>query len=244
MKVDLVVTFYRRSNLWEKVLWGIRQNAESISKVIVISDEPWGEWLPYTFSGMPLELSDHLHDGFGVSKSHNQGHDMARSRYVAHIDDDVVLSPGAITKNLKKVGVSRLIFGMLDEVVEDFDPDDPKFLRRDRGLGKVAKEFPHFLARGGFFICHRDSYQHIGGWDQRMNEYGYQDYEFTLRWMQNFGLDSVYLCPGRGWHITDPKGENMERRAAAESPTGTRFQSIYQSFMAKQAKGIKIVAKN
>jgi hypothetical protein len=44
----------------------------------------------------------------------------------------------------------------------------------------------------------------MGGWNEKMLDYGYQDYEFTARWMTKYGYNSCALVPLVAWHLEAP----------------------------------------
>lgn len=204
-KLDVVVTYYQRPHFWPLVSQGLLDNEEHIQRVIVVNDEEWTDETRLAFieSGrvFPAFLLDHPHDGYGVAQSINQGIAAATTEHVLVIADDIILLPEALKKQFPGLAPETLVYGHQHEIDSEHGPDTPLFLRRDdHVLGNLGTH-PHLLARGSFFICHRLSHEALGGTDMRFREYGWEEYDYVVRWMYEYGPAKVIFGPGEAYHL-------------------------------------------
>jgi hypothetical protein len=89
MKADVVVSFYRKPQFWERLITGLVENRAHIGKVIVVNDEPWSAVTLPSVKGvgaLDLVFLDHPHDGWGAAKSVNQGAAAVETEFFIHID--------------------------------------------------------------------------------------------------------------------------------------------------------------
>ncbi len=73
----------------------------------------------------------------------------------------------------------------------------------------------------------------MGGWDENFKKYGYDEYEFTLRWLYKYGLNSVILTPSESWHMGGKEILDMTRRSKPGSYEWDTFQATYLALMEK-----------
>lgn len=210
-KVDVVIAYYRQARHWPKVLWGLRRNAHYINKVIIVNDEPWSEedYATVTAEDLSIVKLQHPHDGFGVCKSYNQGIKAATTEFVLLTSADVVLPPRLIAQKLLYAQPNTLVAGPCTHVEEDSDPSSPTVIRKDRfeALRHDADSRPWHYVRGVNRLLHRQAHLDMGGFDERFNEFNYEDYDHTARWCAKYGLQSIQYCDAPVYHLGDPQHE-------------------------------------
>jgi hypothetical protein len=214
MKVDIVACFYRQKELAPFFFHGIANNKECINSVIIVNDEPWSddnqiqipEGLP------PIVLLDHVHEGFGVAKSLNEGIMAATTDYVFTMSFDVILPEHTLEMMAKLTQPDTFVVGSLDHIdpeteLDDFpNPDiivpDWKPSRHDylKGIGRAWK-----YCHNGHNLWHRKAFMSLGGFDSSACTHGRtcEDHEFAVRWQKAFGAYSMTFCDTRSWHMGD-----------------------------------------
>lgn len=167
-----------------------------------------------SFEVVPVEVFflDHEHRGFGVTRSLNEGMARCTTDYVLVVPADGLLPTGFIEKKLKVAAEGptfMLVSGPCHHVEPDSDPDSPKFLRtdgfehlRETGRGQHA---PWLYLRGINKLVSRKGWIECGGMDERFDECNYEDYEFVMRWLANFGPSSVAWEETPVLHQGDPR---------------------------------------
>jgi glycosyltransferase involved in cell wall biosynthesis len=205
--MEVHVTYYNRPQLWGKVAQGLKWNAESISRLVVVqSGPPWN--LPEMPSVGTEQIARSLQKedpkAFEVSSAMNYGMKVCRDEWVLHIDDDIVLPRGIVAKfeaALQDCPVS-LLFGHArtsptDAPIADLEKSPTKYFM-------PVLEKPYHIAHGAIFVVNRTKFFEMGGWNEEMTDYGYQDYEFTTRWLTKYGYSSCCIIPLIAWHLEDP----------------------------------------
>ena len=144
MKYDVVVAYYRQEHNWPVVAWGLEQNAARINRVLVVNDEPWSEFKP-TLNGIPVVLLDHPHDGFGLTKSYNQGMREATTDFVLLTQGDEILVQDFFTQCIGALKDKSILYPIVAYTEPDVELADmpPPFVYgdwrlRDQGE-KLAK---------------------------------------------------------------------------------------------------------
>jgi GT2 family glycosyltransferase len=212
MKLDCVVTYYRRMPLWRKVRGGLNKNKAHINELLVVNDEPWDGATSYVIRRgvrFPVTCLDHPHDdNFGLARSNNEGIEAAKTEYVVVLDDDIVLAPQALEKMLPFLRPGRLVYGRIVNAREDQDtslePIGPLLASRCfLGTGEEKTPLSLLLSQccGGFFIIHKESHDQMGGYNEDLTERGYLDTDYALRWLLTFGPEKVGLGNGYAWHV-------------------------------------------
>lgn len=217
-KVDVVVAYYRQHQRWNQFLQGVRANERYINRVIVVNDEPWDKDNKAEFDAfyavenppqIPFVFLSHAHDGFGVCKSYNQGMAAAETEYVYVTAADVLMPARHIARLLMLAQPRCIVAGPVNHVTEDATlPLNPeKILRTDRFMSLVddPDSRPWQYVRGANRLFHRASFLQF---DERFNEFNYEDYDHTARWVTNYGFDSVrYDKDAPVFHLGDPYHE-------------------------------------
>lgn len=211
MKIDVVVCYYRQFRFWEAVAWGLIQNKEHISRVIVVNDEPW-EDQPARMAGvlpMPASFLEHKHDGFGLSRSANQGLAAVEGDYALLLEGDEVLPPGSLEATLKGVHPGHLLCCRKVYINEDWKPgSDPTFLEGDHRVDYLTRRWslrPWVFCSGGHLLIHLPTHHEIGGFCEDY-QYGLHDYDYAARWAYHVGMDSVLFGGGLIWHLGSGRG--------------------------------------
>ena len=192
MKIDIAIGFYRGYDLWPLVLEGLERNRENINQVIVVNDEPWGEPL---VSSLPLKtFAFPEHQGFGVSRVINKGFELAETEYVLHIDDDVLLTPNLIEVLLGSIEPGLLVMPNarevgLEEAKAMATENDTKPIQTRVAKLCNGRTFapPWFQITGTIYLAKRNEFLECQ-WNEDMQDYGGQDYEWAIRW----------FCQGKG----------------------------------------------
>ena len=208
-KVDVVITYYRQAEHWGKVLSGLEANARYINNVIVVNDEPWTE-TPHNPTGIPMKFYDHEHNGFGVCKSYNQGLDLATTEYVFVMPADVLIPPRHIARMLMLATGVCLVGGPVNHVQLHSTLTDLKLIREDRfaHLASDPDARPWHYIRGANRLIHRQGHWAMGGFDDRFDEFNYEDTDYTARWVTKHGYASVkYAHDAPVFHLGDPYHE-------------------------------------
>jgi GT2 family glycosyltransferase len=219
-KMDVVVTYYRRPHLFHQVVEGLINNREFIQRVIVVNDEPWTftnepRWI--RSSCPPVVLLDHEHDGYGVVRSLNQGVAEATTDFVVNVSDDTVLAPQAIENMLPALAPKRLVYGRLDGV--------PLHKAVEAGA-------PHRICTAAFYIFDREANNKIGGLDPYFaGTYGWEEFDYCLRWMLEYGIENVVSGPGRAKHL-GPMSVGSQR-GSTKDRNYRRFQQTLAKVLAK-----------
>jgi GT2 family glycosyltransferase len=240
MTVDVVVAFYRQHRFLPLLRWGFEHNKDHIARVIVVNDEPWGREPDGPDNWVAL---DHEHDGFGLSKSINQGIAAATTEHVLVIEGDEVLAPGSLKKTLAHRPSPGTIFFCPKRYIEEpeagFVPPQhwlPKFYpQRDHRefLNHADKrKEPYAICSGGHMLIHRASHAHIGGFDENY-DYGLHDYDYGIRWMTAYGVTAAVYHPTMGdvWHIGTNKGRELPSKESRE-----RCKAVFNHFQQVSAE--------
>lgn len=198
MRIDVVITFYRKYAQWQLVAYGLGTNSAHIKRVIVVNDEPWAD--KPSLPDFKVSYLDHEHDGFGAARCFNQGAAAVDTEYFLHIDADMLLEPGSIAKNLDYAEPTMLIGGLIHDTAYDpatIDPSNPPKLREDWRLAKPAEQWAK--VRNGHLLVHKPTHDVIGGHDEGYIGYGLIDYDYGARWM--LGGGEFELGDGAAYHI-------------------------------------------
>ena len=225
MKVDVTVSYHDRRRFWGRVAKGLLANRMAIKRVIVVHSRKWsGDWRP-TAGMLPietLEVPETRQRNFNIASVVNAGFKAADTRFVVHLDDDVVLMPGAIDAILADIQPFTLHNGLIAQVpdkttwakLEVFRPNEHKFTR--------DLTYPYGLATGCFFACHKGAFTDLGGWDEEMQFYGLQDAEFAMRWMAKYGYHACRLRSAVGLHLGEA------RSGMSEPPEGSYNRQVVE----------------
>jgi hypothetical protein len=232
MRVDVVIDFYRKEAMWPLVVWGLQHNTAHINRVIVVNDEPWGEWKP-TLDDIPLVLLDHEHDGFGSHRCTNQGMREVETEYWAVCNADVIMMPGALEALCELAEPQAIVYPETHHIEEDTDMEEleagptlvelchqisPYVMKYVRHEGGHARPYYHRQPwsryRDLFTLEHASSSKELGGRTE-WRGYGYIDYDYGCRWAMKYGLDRVKLTgpqaytfrTANGGHATDTVNE-------------------------------------
>jgi hypothetical protein len=217
-RVDVIIPYYRQANGLQRLWRTLDANTEHIAQVFIVNDEPWPkpelEAIERLAEGSPLQVNflGHEHRGFGVTRSINEGMARCTTDYVLVVPADGLLPTGFIEKKLKVAAEGptfMLVSGPCHHVEPDSNPDDPRYLRtdgfehlRETGRGQGA---PWLYLRGINKLVSRRGWNEMGGMDERFDECNYEDYEFVMRWLANFGPSSVAWEETPVLHQGDPR---------------------------------------
>lgn len=225
-KVDVVIAYYRQAQHWPKVLWGLRRNAHFIKHVYMVNDERWSdedlklitEPDGVFVNDLSITFLDHEHAGFGVCKSYNQGIAASDTEFVMVSSADVVFPPRLLAQKLLFARPNVIVAGPCTHVEEDSEPSAPKIIREDRfaQLRFNPDSRPWQYVRGVNRLIHRQAHLDIGGFDERFNEFNYEDYDHTARWVAKYGMSSVMYCDVPVYHLGDPKHAPHESSRSGE----------------------------
>jgi len=193
--MGVIVTWFHGEEKWERVKQGLEDNLEDITEIVISCDHEeeidpmvvrWGEKV-----GIPLRVIYQPHNGFGVCKALNRGVWVCRAEKILHIDDDVVV-PGGMIELYESILEPRTL---LVPLVQDIG--NPT----DQIPGPVDVRLnPALIMRGACQGFYREDFVEVGGWNEQMVDYGFQDYEFGLKWMTEFGPGSIRIV-GEVQHI-------------------------------------------
>jgi len=205
VKVDIVVAFYEdaHQHWWDYLKWGFEQNKEYINRVIVVND---GYWKTHPIESDPMyTFRDHKREGFGLSKSLNQGIAIAKTDFVLIMEGDEILLPGSLAKTLPlAVEGGLLCCGKVYYEPSDLNAliagEKIKPIETDHRWNMQATRHWKY-ASGGHLLIHRES-------DVGFNEaygYGLHDFDYAARWKGSFRY-----TPDAGFigHIGSGKGRN------------------------------------
>ncbi len=233
MKIDIVIDFYKRFDIWPLVAWGLDQNAEHINKLLLVNDARWSLVDIDTLQDMLKEVNiiplDHERRGITPQRSIRQGAQEVETEYFAHIDSDVVLAPGSLAANLELVEKELIVYGTVPDVSKHTKLDcldDPTIARPDWRIEKpvIDLQTRFRMCRDSYWIMRQEDYvANDGGHDINFPGYGCVDYDFACRWMMRFGLESWMIGPGVGYHVggderqheTDPVNAEMFQKTWA-----------------------------
>lgn len=253
--VDVVCCFYRQERFAPFFFWGIRENREEISRVIIVNDEEWTERALRAILkevqelGVPVLLLAHPHRGtHGVARSLNQGLRRVQTEYAVLVAFDQIFQPGAIADLLDNAAPGRMVIGRVDGISERTPfsalPDEVEILRPDMQAGFI----PELIARNGknFDICawrnghnlvHVQSHTDIGGFDERFVEWGYglEDQEWCIRWLLRHGRGSIWWSTAATWHFVDERPSAFNPHKSEYHPdavdlTNERLHELYRTY--------------
>lgn len=196
MKVDVVITFFRRQALWPYVLRGLEANKDFISRLIIVNDEPWVEELASPFPTTFLSFPDHK--DMGISRSMNLGAKHVNTPYFIHLDDDAVALPNTF-EILLAYGQRPRSFTSgyaVQSTPETFDQD---FEQPPKSGGlNLGGSHPWQCVCGAFFLTDTQAFLD-NPWNEAMVGYGFQDYEFAARWVA--AGNSLRMYPVKCLHL-------------------------------------------
>ena len=254
MKVDVIVTFYRKHAEWPFVAWGLSKDLDSINHIYIVNDERWddpsrkavlAEAVRYA---LPCTLLDHDHDGFGAHVCANQGMDACQTDFVVHIDGDIVLSPGSIEESLELASEGTLVSPPLGDLPEadklcwTNDPDNNApildVLRNDWRIG-AAMQHPGMVIRNGYLVIHRSSHYVIDGYDLGYKGYGLIDYDYAVRWAIAHGDDNVVFGGGPAYHIGGVDDEEDRKAKQISEESKARFLRAIDLWKSKRRSALE-----
>ena len=249
MKVDVVIAYFRQEHLWPFVAWGLQRNAAHINRVLLINDEPW-TWTP-TLPGIPLVLLDHPHDGFGMTRSYNQGALASETDTVLFIQGDLVLESDFLAKALPRTLHFPLLYTWVFYIEIPATPSDleqPSRIALDwRGNDGLILELRQkhrmfILGKGASFLVNRAQYLALGGFDEHYAPLGpnCEDHDFAARWIMAYGPDTLDFGHSVSWHLGDPPAARVRNflarmpsyasRARLAGTLGRYFNNRYTLF--------------
>jgi hypothetical protein len=210
MKVDVVACYYRQAEFSSFFALGMLENSEEIGHVYVVNDEPWDPAERRAIERYPITCLDHPHDGYGVSKSLNQGILASTAEYVFTMSFDQILALGCLASALEVAGPGRLIIGNVHTIAPDTSLDElpyPRIISHDPSASK-ASALAHMgrswmFARNGHTMMRREDHLAVGGFNEAFKSYGLEDYEYGARWLAKFGPSSIGMGTGVSWHFGD-----------------------------------------
>lgn len=223
MKIDVVVTYYRQEQFWGLVSAGLSYNHESINKVIVVNDEVSGLHLtpPQNVDMIVLEQP---HQGYGVARAVNLGVDHVGTDAFAVIQGDIMLAPESLAINLACLDNPLLLGGP----VKDFVVGNQTSYPVNQDFRVDAPDLPGYWKyhRSSYFLTNTDNFRKVGGYDPAYDEYGFEDYDFAVRWFHTFGDDTWALGNGVAFHCIPETGNKTK----ASSRSLERFKTCLATF--------------
>jgi len=251
MKVDIIASYYNQWAYSPFFEWGIKQNADHIGKVFVVSDGPFRKQ-DYVQSVLPeAVLLEHDKFPHGVGPSLNQGIAASTADYVFTMSYDQILTPGLLERMFSHAGAHKLVIGSVDSISDETLLDDlphPTVTRRDT-ITQRASFFNDTLrswvyARNGCTLINRETFNALGGFDQRYAEIGYglEDLDYGARLCTKYSLKSIILSQARTWHFSSNEPTPEERKAKTPKPEAfelltqalaTLYQAKYELFAEK-----------
>lgn len=223
MTVDIIAGYYQQAHRMPTFHWGMEANRSHINKVFVVSDGPFDKQTPYPYTFLSHPKLPH-----GNGASFNQGAHASRADYVLFTGVDLTLQPGAVAAALDKSSPTRLVIGAVDSIdnntaFTDFpnpqvtlvDMDDRN--GRFKTYGNSLKSY--YLARNGHTLVNRETFLALGGFDERFSQagYGYEDWEFGMRWCKAFTGQNIVRSGARAWHFDGAPKEIKDRKRPSDA---------------------------
>lgn len=221
MKVDVVITWYRKVEWWPVVLWGLMSNKDNINKVIIAEDEESAWQAEALGSGLTIQHLKWPHEGWGASRVLNKAVEYVTTDVFCHIDGDMALCPGSLATSLRYVND----VGLLGAKVYNVTPDArlEQVSRKDNGraieltlvASQVVPDSRDFGFRSplplnlrhGHFLASLAKWRTLGGhvYDEFKvdgeDAYYSQDYTLAARWMMAFGRNDFAYGGGGAYHL-------------------------------------------
>ena len=236
MKVDIVIDFYKRFDLWPLVAWGLDQNHEQINRIYLVNDGLWDlneiDALTDRVEKCVVIPLDHERKGIRPQLSIKQGAESVNTEYFCHIDSDIVLKPGSLLENFEHIDKEFIVYGRAHDVSERTPVaslPDPHIERPDWRIqphnmnGELYK-----MCRDSYWIAPTQDYLNVGH-DTTFPGYGCVDWDFACRWMMKHGQDSWMIGPGESYHVggATRRHESQETNVAKFLETARKYTAMF-----------------
>jgi len=211
MTFDVVVCFYNHDEHFTHVLTGIEANKDYINEVIFVNDEDRRPIMPREIS-VPYRWLWHPHDGFGFTKSANQGIKAASTEYVLLIEGNEMLSPHSLQEMAETLSTHTitpricLMAGRkrylnpdrLKDNILEFTDDDPRKQLLKNPIWEATRPWVFFSS--GHLLINKQAHDEIGGFNEEF-EGVYHNADYAARMILKHGRESVCYGAGESWHI-------------------------------------------
>lgn len=257
MKVDVIACYYRQAHLAPFFFWGIHENIEEIGKLIIVNDEPWNDAeLVQVMAhageiGVETACLEHTHKGtHGVASSFNQGAAYSQNEYVFFTSFDQILTPGTLCEITDMASIQRMVLGRVDSISTSTGLDDlpnPTIIRPDIYANSIEQIKQGVLVvgcwRNGHTLVHRPSHLRLGGFNEKFVEWGYglEDQDYCIRWLIEYGLDSILWGDSNSWHFAgnrpsaeDPKKSDWHPEAV--KTVNNNLNRLYKKYKVQASK--------
>lgn len=185
-----------------------------------------GEGEPFTMKGAE---SVKVADTWNKSHVLNQSAQLCRSEFVFFLDGDMVLDWDFIQTKCSKLGSIRFCkpFGQLFRL----GAEGTARLLAGKGMRKVDFEPAKSVPGGGAFLCRRDLFESLRGFDESFDR-GFEDAEFAAR-LKRFD-DVQQWSELEAWHLHHirpdrPNAELMRRVLARQKLSDKEALQVIQS---------------
>ncbi len=148
--------------------------------------------------GIRYHYIDSRNANVNMARARNAGVSLARTKYIMFMDVDLYPYPGYYHDLLKEIEVQKLdehpddlimtgvIYLSKKEGVETFFNMEPEKRKRyflDACTEKNSRPIEKISTGTSVTLMHRERYLELGGYDERFEQWGYEDLEFNLRAM-------------------------------------------------------------
>ena len=260
MKVDTIVSWYRKEKWWPHVLHGLVQNREHINKVIISNDERWGEWRPKAFgSSLTIQLLERDHDGWGAGRVLNEAVKHVEAPHFLHIDGDIQLAADSLRVSSLYLDDVSLLACRIHNTTEDahleahedglvlaasqVHPDQRDFAFRSPL--PLNLRHGHFIAATDKWLPHDCETFKVDGADA----YFSMDYVLAAKWMMAYGRDSFAFGGGAAYHLggiystPPPEAECDENKRKVRQVLKT-YAALYGEGEVEWNKEVELIGGN
>lgn len=178
VKVSVITPVWNKSDLTNKFLfqnWQLYRERPGVEFVIIDNGstdntaqilQGWQAMMATTghlVAGQLHVITNEDNRGFGPAN--NQGVTVARGEVLVFISNDAIIEGPYLPESLEGHARDMLI--------------GPQVFRHDTGWNKFGDTIIPYVA-GWCVICHRDTWQELGGWDERFVPCDYEDVDLSL----------------------------------------------------------------
>lgn len=208
--LTLVIPSFNRADLIVETIKSALDQTHPFAEIIIVDDASTDSTLTelLQFGGKITVIAS---SKIGVQRARNKGVSAAKTPYVTLCDSDDLLLPDYV----EKISTWLLAHAECDSVYSNFCTFDEKKIDNDKFSSAPSGYFDGSLEEGEFLseipkiygktvlfqplfssgvTVRKSFYESLGGYDPSFNGIGSEDWEYTLRAVQN-GKTSVCLSP-------------------------------------------------
>lgn len=209
--LSVIVPVYRNVNLVEYCLTILKDRLPADAELILVDDASGPETMQMLNTIRGARVIEHK-ENMGNTVAYNTGAAAARGEFLAFVDSDVFVPPGAFEEFVQVLAddahlgaVGNLLLYPYDYTVQHagvaFDRWATSHLfvgrRHDEIALKPLEERQAVTA--AFFACRRDVFEKVGGFDETYRD-GMEDMEYCLR-CRELGYKNVLLSSFPAMHL-------------------------------------------